>query len=378
MPLRLQVVSAHRESMGGSYIQEFAACGGTIGRSLSCDWPLPDSKRFISSRHAMIDYQGGTYYLVDLSRNGVFINGSETAVGNGNPQRLFDGDVLRFGEFEIEIAIIEDATEAQDDGMRDSVVRAQMVQEDESVEMPLLAAEQIRDEHALDMMLAPSDESGELSALSKVDDVAVALLEDAAIKPDAPTRQPSAANAATEFLKAAGLNPDEFRGIEPQTLLNNAARLLAEYTNGMHALLVSKDKIMADLSIKATGRDGRVNPLRSAAGIENALRLLLAKNNDIHITGTQAIDAAFDEMLEHQQAFVSAMRNALGDYLGYFEPDALERYFESQKKRGGSGKKAFQDLYKDAFAGLAQPNKNKLPQRFDDEFAKAYELETTD
>ncbi len=65
MPLRLQVISVHRESMGGSYMQEFAACGGTIGRSLECDWPLPDSKRYVSSRHAMIDYQGGAYYLVD-------------------------------------------------------------------------------------------------------------------------------------------------------------------------------------------------------------------------------------------------------------------------------------------------------------------------
>ena len=372
MPLRLKVVSAHRESMGGSYIQEFAACGGTIGRSLSCDWPLPDSKRFISSRHAMIDYQGGTYYLVDLSRNGVFINGSDVAVGTGNPQRLFDGDVLRFGEFEIEVAVFEDEKGAKDDGMRDSVVLAQMVQEDESVEMPLLPADQIRDEHALDMALKPGGGSGEVSALNELDAAANDLLGDAA------SHQSSLAEAAAEFLKAAGLNPDEFRGIEPQKLLNNAARLLAEYTNGMHALLLAKDKIMADLNIKTRGRGRTVNPLRSANDVENALRMLLAKNNDVHITGTRAIDEAFDEMLRHEKAVISAMRNALGDYLGYFEPDSLERYFETLKKRNGSSKKAFRDLYKDAFAGLAQPNKHKLPQRFDDEFAKAYELETTE
>lgn len=372
MPLKLQVVSAHRESMGRSYIQEFAACGGTIGRSLSCDWPLPDSKRFISSQHAMIDYQGGSYYLVDLSRNGVFINGANAAVGTGNPQRLFDGDILRFGEFEIEVAVIDDPKEAKDDGMRDSVVRAQLVQEDESVEMALLPAEQIRDEHALEMALKPGDESGELSALNEVGDTAHNLLANAS------GNKPSLADAAAAFLKAAGLNPDEFRGIEPQILLNNAARLLAEYTGGMRALLMSKDKIMADLSIRGQAREGMTNPLRSANDIENALRMLLARNNDIHITGTQAVEAAFDEMMRHEKAVISAMRCALGDYLGYFEPDSLERYFESQKKRNGSGKTAFRDLYKDAFAGLAQPNRHKLPQRFDDEFAKAYELETTE
>jgi type VI secretion system protein ImpI len=361
--------------MGGSYIQEFSSCGGTIGRSLSCDWPLPDSKRFISSRHALIDYQGGTYYLVDLSRNGVFINGSDVAVGNGNPQRLFDGDVLRFGEFEIEVAIVADEKDAKDDGMRDSVVLAQMVQEDESMEMALLPADEIRDEHALDMALTPGGGSGELSALNELDTAANSVLRNAASQQASRTDMAAAADG---FLKAAGLKPDEFRGIDPQKLLNNAARLLAEYTSGMHALLVAKDRLMADLNIKARGRDGRVNPLRSANGVENALRMLLARNNDVHVTGTQAIDEAFDEMLRHEKAVISAMRNALGDYLGYFEPDSLERYFETQKKRNGSSKKAFRDLYKDAFAGLAQPNKHKLPQRFDDEFAKAYELETTE
>ena len=168
MPLRLQVISAHRESMGGSYIQEFAACGGTIGRSLQCDWPLPDSKRFISSQHAMIDYQGGAYYLVDLSRNGVFVNGSKKAVGKGNPQRLFDGDIIRLGEFEISAAIIVDPNEADEDGMRDSIVRAQMVSEDESVELAMLPADQIRDENILERALHPGNTSGELSALTEV------------------------------------------------------------------------------------------------------------------------------------------------------------------------------------------------------------------
>ena len=159
MPLRLQVISAHRESMGGSHIQEFSACGGYIGRSLDCEWPLPDSKRYISARHAMIDYQSGAYYLVDLSRNGVFINGAETPVERSNPQRLFDGDTLRLGEFEIRVAIIEDASAGDEDGMRDPVVRAQMVQEDDSMEVAMLDDEDIRDELKLEDVLTPDERS---------------------------------------------------------------------------------------------------------------------------------------------------------------------------------------------------------------------------
>jgi type VI secretion system protein ImpI len=369
MPLRLQIVSAHRESMGASYIQEFSACGGTIGRSLECDWPLPDSKRYISSRHAMIDYQAGAYYLVDLSRNGIYVNGSNSPVGQGNPQRLFDGDVMRFGEFEIKIALIEDATEGANDGMTDSIVRAQMVQEDESMEISMLPDDHLHDANILEVALRPGDAPGELSALRELPPgMSNHLAEGAA--------EQALTDAASEFLTTAGLNPDDFRGLEPQLLLKNAALLLAEFAEGTHALLAAKDKIMAGLNIKS--QNAASNPLRSSDGIDNALRLLLSSSNKVHSTGTDAVEEAFDDLLQHQHAVISAMRNALGDYLGHFEPGALERHFENQKKLTGASDKEFRDLYAQAFQGLAQPNNHKLPQRFDDEFARAYELETTD
>jgi type VI secretion system protein ImpI len=371
MPLRLQVVSAHRESMGGAYIQEFSACGGTIGRSLECDWPLPDSKRYISSKHAMIDYQSGCYYLVDLSRNGIFINGSNSPVGSGNPQRMFDGDVIRFGEFEIKVAIIEDAAEPANDAMSDSVVRAQMVQEeDDSMDQAMISADSLNDAVELDEMLTPGGGSGELSMLSELPPEASAEL--------LRTFQNHGINeAAEEFLKAAGMNPKDFTGIDPKDLLHNAARLLADLTEGVHALLASKDTITKRLNIKHTPQKSLSNPLRAADGVDNALRLLLSPGADVHLSGDKAADAAFDELLRHQNAVMTAMRNALGDYMGYFEPDALEKLFASQKKRGVSAKD-FRELYAQAFEGLAQPNNRKLPQRFDDEFARAYELETTE
>ena len=371
MPLRLQVVSAHRESMGGAYIQEFAACGGTIGRSLECDWPLPDSKRFISSKHAMIDYQGGAYYLVDLSKNGIYINGSNSPVGNGNPQRLFDGDTMRLGEFEIKVAIVEDASEQQDDDMRDSIVRAQMVQVDESMEMAMLAPDKLKDEVQLDAMLQPDDESGELSMLSELPAEASVELHKAGLNH-------GLKEAADEFLTAAGLNPNDFAGIEPKTLLANAARLLTDFSVGVHTLLTSKDAITTQLNMKKGGQNSASNPLRASDGIDNALRLLLSPGTDIHLAGSKAVDAAFDELLQHQRAVMAAMRNALGDYLGYFEPEALEKLFTAQKKRTGGSAANFRDLYAQAFEGLAKPNNHKLPQRFDEEFVRAYELETTD
>ena len=103
MPLRLRVISDSNTLAPEERLREFAAVGGTIGRHSDNDWVLPDAKRYVSSRHAMIEHQSGAYYLVDTSRNGVYVNDADTPVGQGHPQRLFDGDRLRFGAYEIAV-----------------------------------------------------------------------------------------------------------------------------------------------------------------------------------------------------------------------------------------------------------------------------------
>jgi type VI secretion system protein len=105
MTLRLEIVSRQRQSLRASAIKEFGPDGGTIGRSLQTDWPLPDAQRFLSSQHASIDFRSGSYYIVDTSTNGVYINGAAAPVGKGKPQRLFTGDVVRIGEYEIRVEI---------------------------------------------------------------------------------------------------------------------------------------------------------------------------------------------------------------------------------------------------------------------------------
>jgi type VI secretion system protein len=129
MALRLQIVSRHRQSLGERGVREFGHAGGTIGRSLESDWVLPDGQRYLSSRHASIDYRSGSYYVVDSSTNGVYVNDAEQPVGRGNPQRLFSGDRIRIGEYEMQVEIVgEDDTGEQFNGdHEDPVSKAQRV-----------------------------------------------------------------------------------------------------------------------------------------------------------------------------------------------------------------------------------------------------------
>jgi type VI secretion system protein len=113
MALRLRVVSDHRRSLGDRSHIVFGVGGGAIGRSADNDWVLPDPLRYVSAHHARISFRQGHYYLEDLSTNGVYINDNDRPLGRNTPHRLANGDLLRFGEYHVVVALeIEAAAQA--------------------------------------------------------------------------------------------------------------------------------------------------------------------------------------------------------------------------------------------------------------------------
>src|SRR5690606_1465555 len=83
MELILEVTNPHIADQSFTTSHRFREAGGTIGRSSVCNWQLPDPSRHLSNQHAAIEFEEGVFYLLDLSTNGVFINGSATALGKG-------------------------------------------------------------------------------------------------------------------------------------------------------------------------------------------------------------------------------------------------------------------------------------------------------
>lgn len=80
--------------------RSFTEQGGTIGRGDSNDWVLSDPDRFLSSRHCGISFEGGQYYLTDMSTNGTFINGAPEPVGKGGKIPLNSGDTIEIGDYQ--------------------------------------------------------------------------------------------------------------------------------------------------------------------------------------------------------------------------------------------------------------------------------------
>jgi predicted component of type VI protein secretion system len=99
MPIKLQVIKEGDDGEPADYLFEQDRI--TIGRGSNNDLTLPDQK--VSSEHAEIRNDGGTYLLVDRdSKNKTFVDGRR--VGEGEPYPLNSGDVFRVGDFKVEFA----------------------------------------------------------------------------------------------------------------------------------------------------------------------------------------------------------------------------------------------------------------------------------
>lgn len=224
MGLRLEIISRQRQNLGERSVKEFGPDGGTIGRSLESDWVLPDGQRYLSSRHASIDYRAGSYYVIDTSTNGVYVNGAEKPVGRGNPQRLFSDDRIRIGDYVMRVTVDDsDSTGEQLSGSPhvDPVDSAMRVDPAESSEQALLAEHEITGV-GLDLLLdedhsqslaahrEPTRFSGEfdLSSLSLEDtgdshtqtrpDPSAPLTDDEPAASETPSADPQRARAPSE------------------------------------------------------------------------------------------------------------------------------------------------------------------------------------
>ena len=65
----------------------FAGVGGVIGRGNGCDWVLPDTSRVLSSHHGLVSYRDGSYFLTDISSNGIGVAGSAERLRRGSRGR---------------------------------------------------------------------------------------------------------------------------------------------------------------------------------------------------------------------------------------------------------------------------------------------------
>ena len=380
MPLQLEIVSEHREIVGDDAVREFYDDGGTIGRSLHNDWILPDPDRFISSKHAAIDCRGGIYYLVDLSSNGVFVNDDKKPIGKGNTQRLFNGDRLRLGEFEIVVSISEGESiamplEPEQTALPEPI--EQSVAEDRIESgIKLLDEDELADDDLNDLLF--SDTAAAATSVESLD----FFDEDSRPTPVEVVLENEQAQPGREFeafLEGLRMQADDLDpGIDPAEVMRTAGEVLREFVEGITRLLASRANLKTSFRLDQTMMLPRHNnPIKLSENTDETLHQLLVGRDGEFLNPREATREVCRDLLFHQDAFLDAMTAAFNDFADRFDPDELVGIFGDRTGArrlfglGGSNKNW--EMYCDIYPALTEKGGGRFPQLFAEEFVRSYE-----
>jgi type VI secretion system protein len=433
MTLRLSVVSEHGIRLGAHSTKVFGVHGGSIGRGSDNEWILPDPERYLSGKHARVDFRAGAYILVDTSSNGTYVNGAQVPLGKYHDYLLKDGDYIRLGEYEFLVSIDksndfppdQSAIVAYDGQAPSSAVRKSTANDlgadldlSELLEPSELLEEQsstpeaesgIRPRNAYGQPMGPDrdpssavERSGTpwhmmtrpLKVGAKVANVASgtgAAATNLASSPAAggtsspsqtPRSQPPTLFDAADsdaglsaFCRGAGVDPRTITPEARSAALQLAGQLLRESVLGLMDLNQSRNEFRNRFHIAAPPNDGPESPLNFSQGVDEALVRLLTTLST-RAGSVEAIRHNFRELKAQNTATLAATRAAFEEFLGRVDPKDLEERFDRATKRGVFGtqnKGKYWDLYAEMFSGLAQRPPDGFPHLFTEAFAKAYE-----
>ncbi len=386
MSLTLEIVSEHSEIVGDDAVHEFGDDGGSIGRALDSDWILPDPDRYISGKHAIIDYRGGMWYLMDLSSNGVYVNGEFEPIGKENPRRLFHGDMLRMGEFEIRVSIDQGESIAiplDDDDTFPSGIE-QLVPE-----TTFKTGVQLLDEEAM-----TGDDEFQSALFGDGAKTGVAEIEASEPEPHAPPApaakiRPTRVDVTSDdlvdtFLDGVGLSRTDLHpSVDLAEVMQNAGEVLREFVEGVNKLLVSRANLKTSFSLDQTMVLPRHNnPLKLSENTRNSIQQLLIGREGEYLGPRDAVREVCRDLLFHQDAFLEAMTAAFTEFADRFDPDELTQGFSEDVKStpllGFLDKMKYWQLYCDLYPVMTDRGSGRFPSVFAEEFVQSYERQIAD
>ena len=383
MPLTIKLVSEHRDLVGGDCVREYYEEGGTIGRSLQNDWILPDPDRYISGRHATIDFKGGMYYLADTSSNGVYMNGEIEPIGNGNPRRLFDGDRMRMGDFEFEIQIDQGESLVMPLDTAPSVAPdniEQFVDEDVlETGMQLLTEEEITGDEEFQSALFGK----ETKQPEPEPELVVESANDESADEEGGSIRVTAEDLFDSFLDGLGVSRVELHpAVNRAEMMITAGLVLREFVEGTIKLLGSRTNLKNAFRLdQTTVLPRQNNPMKFSDNTNDLIKQLLVGGEGEYLGARDAVREANRDLLNHQNAFLDAMNSAFIEFADRFDPDELQEGFDrtiDSKLFAFMNKSKYWALYRDLYPIMTEKGGGRFPQMFGEEFVKAYERQVSE
>ena len=319
----------------------FTQAGGVIGRGEDCDWIIPDRKRHLSSRHAMISYHEGAFFLTDISNNGIQDCTSGARLVRGEALRIETGSIYVLGEFEIR-ARLSHGTGAVDTETFRPRKTGNLIPDDVFLDLdPLRAID--RQENTDCEFAELGDLEGLLQAPMQRADYARIDMENLTVPqlvqapaepvPDSPE---NADHQREDFWGCFGaaLGVD-LKGLDPvarEALALKAARLLLRCVGGLQQSLRTRSELKNELRLaQTTVQDLHANPLKSGVDAVEALGMLLV-NKPGQLPAEQALARAFRDLQAHQVAMLAGSRAAVRGALEHCSPQQLTLRFERDNR----------------------------------------------
>jgi type VI secretion system protein len=431
MALRLRVISDQRHRLGDKNTFVFGVSGGSIGRSSENDWVLPDDMRYVSGRHARIVYHKGRYLLQDTSSNGVFINDNDRPLGGQNPHELKSGDILRIGEYHVQVQI----DSANDFTLDDSALygpgststrRKRMTpQKDLGASLRLenlleasgdLASGDLKPVNAFGQAVSTRTRALQSGTLSEdpptspelevtSEEVArrIARLARATERtqrekaihqssqtiptsPVAPPAAPSPAyapaapshdNAAglQAFCRGAGISMDSLPAEAHARMLHLAGQLVRESLLGLKASGRAQQEQRNGLRVTYQKDANDLLPSLERHSVEDLIQDLLKAHDSRRFDAVNWLRTSFATNRQHDDALLRAMHAAFTDFVGRLDPRDLATRFERSARRKTMGN---WELYGDFYRSLCETPAGTLPHIFVETFAQNYEQAARD
>ncbi|GAC1305437.1 MAG: type VI secretion system-associated FHA domain protein TagH [Steroidobacteraceae bacterium] len=374
MTLRLSIVSEHGSSLGALSTKVFAKTGGSIGRAADNHWILPDPERYLSGKHARIDYEDGEYRLTDTSSNGTFINGGKAPLGRNQQHHIKDGDRVRLGDYEVRASLEgHDPTgraangAAANNGASGDLGSALDVNElleagggaEAAPGRPASPVEGESPEPPWHMLTRP---------LNVVPPLRTPKLEH-------PAPQATTDGGLEAFCRGAGLDPQTIAPDVRAQVLQTVGQLVRESVLGLMDLAQSHAELRARFKIVSPVDEPDGSPFDVSKNIDEVLGQLLNSRSK-RTEPVEALRRNFKELKAQNTAVHAAMRRALEDLLSRVDPKSLEQRFERAAKRGISGspnKARYWEFYAEMFPTLAHRAADGVPTLFAESFGRAYE-----
>lgn len=373
MELELQVINPELLPLGCQAHYRFGRLGGLIGRGDDCDWVIPDPERLLSTRHALVRYEAGRFFIVDISTNGIYLNQDELPLTRELPVALHQGDCLQLGGLLMRVQCHRQTRLPTDGEPAQSVPLAHP--DDITVRHPL------PDETVLQPTVSRDERSSsQANSASQPVMPGAELCVEAPPTPDVETAPPQHTDQHTRLLAAfcrgLGVPQDVFQRVAGEEVLERAGHCLQICFAGMLELMQQRVQLKHQFRVDLTYvQHADNNPVKFSVSQKQLLRYFLKPEAGTFMAVDAGLQECFDDLAAHQAAVLAGAQQGLLQLFERLSPEAIEARVNGQSSRAlafANRKAPLWDAYCTQHALLADSD-DVFDRVFGGPFAHAYQ-----